>query len=412
MIPRALAILLDVRTRFVRQRGSGIAAGLAFTSMLSMVPLLVVVFGALSLFPAFDTWQERIQDFVFRNFVPAIGEQVRGYVLEFTAKAMNLQAVGIVFLIVTVLSMMSTIESTFNLIWGVRRRRPVGLRFLVYWAVLTLGPMLVGAGLVATSALVSLPQLQSRVDDAATSALLRSLPLAATAAAFVLCYKLVPYCRVRTRHAVIGGLAAASLFELAKHLFALYVTNFPSQEAVYGAFALVPVFLLWIYVSWIIVLVGAQLTHSLGVAPQPRAFDPGDWRAGDFYCAWRVLGRLLDAQRSGGSLSEEALRTAEPALEPSRLDAVLGRLEDARWVARDAHDARVLLRDLDDLMLGDLLHVVPADADADYGTAAPADERLRALLAAHAADMAQRFAIPLAELLADSPNTGSPVPAG
>jgi membrane protein len=405
VIPMAFAVLRDVAARFVAQRGTGIAASLAFTSILALVPLLVVVFGALSLFPAFDAWQAQIQDFVFRNFVPAMGEQVRDYLLKFTAKAMNLQAIGIAFLIVTVLSMMSTIESTFNLIWGVRRRRPPGLRFLVYWAVLTLGPLLVGAGLVATSAMVSLPLLRGHVDTASLSWLLRWLPLAATATAFVLCYKLVPYCHVRPRHAVIGGLSAAVLFELAKHLFALYVTHFPSQQAVYGAFATVPVFLLWVYLSWVIVLLGAQLTHSLGVAPRPHAWPAGDWRAGDLYCAWRVLWRLMCAQGRGATLGEDALRAAEPALEPARLDAVLRRLEDARWVARDARYAWLLLRDLDDVSLDDLLRVVPADPGHDYGAAAqaPEDERLRALLAGYAAQSSALLAVPLSRLCAAAP---------
>jgi membrane protein len=225
----------------------------------------------------------------------------------------------------------------------------------------------------------------------------------ATATGFVLCYKLVPYCRVRSRHALIGGLSAATLFELAKHLFALYVAHFPTQQAVYGTFATVPVFLLWVYLSWVIVLLGAQLTHSLGVAPAAPAWPTGDWRTGELYCAWRVLWRLRCAQGRGATLAGDALREAEPALQPARLEAVLRRLEERRWIARDARYAWLLLRDLDDVSLDDLLRVVPADPALDHGeiAAAPEDECLRALLAAHAAQASTLLAVPLSRLYGD-----------
>jgi len=401
---RALVVLLHVYERFEAQRGTEIAAALAFTSILALVPLLVVVFGALSLFPAFDAWQGAIQDFVFHNFVPAMGEQVQTYLVEFTAKARQLQSIGIVFLIVTVLMMMSTIEQTFNMIWGVARRRPFALRFLVYWAVLTLGPMLVGAGIIGTSAMVSMPLFQARLDAAEFSTqLLHWLPLLASCAAFVLCYKLVPFCPVRFRDAAIGGITAAVLFEAAKHLFALYVTRFPTQQAVYGAFATVPIFLLWVYLSWTIVLLGAQLTHSLAVAPGPRAIPRDDWRAGDLYCAWRILQQLFHVQRRGGTLGDEALRAAEPLLDHAQMNDVLRRLDRARWVARDARYEWLLLRDLDDVTLAELARMLPEGPPVPAAPVAlaPEDERLRALLAAQATHSTALLGQPLSSLLAE-----------
>ncbi len=406
---RALVVLVHVYERFEAQRGTEIAAALAFTSILALVPLLVVVFGALSLFPAFDAWQGAIQDFVFRNFVPAMGEQVQTYLFEFTAKARQLQSIGIAFLIVTVLMMMSTIEQTFNVIWGVERRRPFALRFLVYWAVLTLGPMLVGVGIIGTSTMVSMPLFQSRPDAVQFSTqLLHWLPLLASCAAFVLCYKLVPFCRVSFRHAAIGGITAAVLFEAAKHLFALYVTRFPTQQAVYGAFATVPIFLLWVYLSWVIVLLGAQLTHSLAVAPGPRAIPRDDWRAGDLYCAWRILQQLFHVQRRGGTLSDEALRAAEPLLDHAQMNDVLRRLDAARWVARDARYEWLLLRDLDDVTLAELARMLPDGPPVPDAPAAlaPEDERLRALLAAQATQSSALLGQPLSSLLAEPGVTG------
>jgi len=404
---RTLSVFLDVCKRFDAQRSFDIAAALAFTSILALVPLLVVMFGAMSLFPAFQAWQGDIEYFIFHNFVPAMGEQVQGYLVEFTAKARELRTIGIGFLVVTVLSMLATIETTFNVIWGVRRQRPYAVRFLVYWAILTLGPVLIGIGLVATSALVSLPLLRDTVDtELATSHLLTWLPLLATTTAFVLCYKLIPHCPVRFRHAVIGGIAAALAFEAAKHLFAIYVTQFPTQQAVYGAFATLPIFLLWVYLSWVIVLVGAQLTHSLAVAPGPRKVPRDDWRASDLYCAFRLLRQLHLAQHRGTAVGNDELRRLEPLLDHAQMEDLLHRLEDASWITQDSRFHWMLLRDLDDLTLGDLARIAPPDDSvlrAPAAALAAEDQRLQALLVEQAAQSTTVFGRRLTSLLADPP---------
>ncbi len=407
---RFLSVVVDVCRRFDAQRGFDIAAALAFTTILALVPLLVVGFGAMSLFPAFHAWQGEIEHFVFHNFVPAMGEQVQAYLVEFTAKARELRAIGIAFLIVTVLSMLATIETTFNVIWGVRRQRPYAVRFLVYWAILTLGPLLMGIGIVATSTLVSLPLLRDRLDtELATSQLLTWLPLAATTTAFVLCYKLIPHCPVRLRHALIGGVTAALAFEAAKHLFAIYVTQFPTQQAVYGAFATLPIFLLWVYLSWVIVLVGAQLTHSLAVAPGPRRVPRDDWRASDLYCAFRLLRQLHFAQHRGVAIGNYELRALEPLLDHAQMDTLLRRLEDASWIAQDNRFHWMLMRDLDDLTLGDLARLAPSD-DSVLSAPAPAltpeDQRLRALLIEQATRSAAVFGQRLSLLLAEPATPG------
>ncbi|HMM75455.1 MAG TPA: YihY family inner membrane protein [Gammaproteobacteria bacterium] len=402
---RVLSVVVDVCRRFDAQRGFDIAAALAFTTILALVPLLVVVFGAMSLFPAFHAWQGTIEHFIFHNFVPAMGEQVQAYLVEFTTKARELRAIGIAFLVVTVLSMLATIETTFNVIWGVRRHRPYAVRFLVYWAILTLGPLLIGIGIVATSALVSLPLLRATVDtELAASRFLTWLPLVATTTAFVLCYKLIPHCPVRLRHALIGGITAGLAFEAAKHLFAIYVTQFPTQQAVYGAFATLPIFLLWVYLSWVIVLVGAQLTHSLAVAPGPRRVPREDWRASDLYCAFRLLRQLHLAQHRGAAVGNDELRRLEPLLDHAQMDELLRRLEDARWIAQDNRFHWMLLRDLDDLTLGDLARITPPD-DSVLSVPAPAltpeDQRLRTLLIEQAARSATVLGQRLSQLLAD-----------
>ena len=249
--------------RYAADQCTRAAAALAYTSLLALVPLFTVVFITMAAFPAFQDWRAGVEDFIFRNFVPALGAQVREHLTAFSDKARGLQAAGISVLVVTVLAMLATIESTFNVIWGVRRRRPWMVRMLVYWAVLTLGPVLIGAGMVATSYVVSLPLLDATAIGGLRARIIGAFPLLATTLAFVLFFKLIPYRPVPLRHALAGGVVASVLFELAKRGFAVYVTQFPAQQAIYGAFATVPIFLLWIYLSWLIVLLGAEITQCL-----------------------------------------------------------------------------------------------------------------------------------------------------
>lgn len=192
------------------------------------MPLFTVLFVTLSAFPAFQEWRADIEASLFKNFVPALGDQIRDYLLQFADKAKGLQAAGIVVLFVTVLAMMSTIESTFNVIWGIRRKRPLVVRFLVYWAMLTLGPLFIGAGMVATSYVISLPLLsEASVTVGLKTRLIGAFPVIATTFAFVLFFKLIPYRPVPFRHALVGGVVASVLFELAKCGFAFLCHSLP-----------------------------------------------------------------------------------------------------------------------------------------------------------------------------------------
>lgn len=338
------------------------ASALAYTSLLALVPLFTVLFVSLSAFPAFQDWREVIESFIFRNFVPALGEQVRAYLVEFSDKARGLQAVGVAVLLLTVLAMLSTIESTFNVIWGVRRKRPVLVRFLVYWSVLTLGPVLIGTGMVATSYVMALPLIAGHgLDEGVRTQLIAVSPLVATMLAFVLFFKLIPYRPVPLRHAVVGGVVAAVLFEIAKHAFALFVTRFPSQEAVYGAFATVPIFLTWIYLSWVIVLLGAEITECLTTFRPPRPRQHAVLAADDpLYCTYRVLLRLHEAQGRGESLSDKDLLRLEADFGYAAINAALEVLDEAGWVNRDDRFEWMLARDLDRLTLLDLLRLTPS----------------------------------------------------
>jgi len=241
------------------------ASALSFSTVLALVPLLAVVFSALSLFPIFQTWSSAIQEFVYLNFVPQLGEQIRSYIEEFSANTGQLTIWGLVFLLVTALTLLATIEDAFNDIWKVKKGRSLGHRILVYWTMLTLGPILIALSLSLSSYMWSLTTFSEQdVLSTLKGSLLAYLPFILELVAFVLFYFSVPNCAVRFKHAIIGGVVAALLFELAKYGFGQYLSHVKSYQLIYGALAILPVFLIWIYLSWLVVLIGAYITAAFG----------------------------------------------------------------------------------------------------------------------------------------------------
>lgn len=245
--------------RFFADRCLRSASALSFATLLALVPLAMVVFSSLSMFPVFESWGERLQDFIYRNFVPTAGDVIRDHLEQFAGTTGRLTAVGLTALLLSALLLLSTIEEAFNDIWHVHRGRSLVQRVLAYWTVLTLGPLLMGASLSLTSYLLSL----SPFSDQADSIFLLVLPFVFEVLAFMLLYLVVPNCTTRLRDALIGGVVAALLFEFTKRGFALFVLSFSSYEVIYGALATIPIFLIWIYLSWIVILVGAEVTVTL-----------------------------------------------------------------------------------------------------------------------------------------------------
>ena len=253
-----------VLRRFGEDRCSRAAGALSFTSLLSIVPLTAVVFGMLSIFPVFQLWMGTIQDFVYGNFVPSSGEVVQKYLEQFSKQAGRLTAFGLLFVIVTAIMMMATIEQTFNDIWRVQQPRKLLQRFLTYWTILTLGPFLIGVSLSLTSQLFSLQMFSDRgVFSGLRGVAVQVLPMVFETLTFFLLYTLVPNAPVKLRHALAGAACAALLFELAKHGFAYYVTNVQTYQTIYGAVAVLPIFQVWIYLSWLVILLGAVVTAQL-----------------------------------------------------------------------------------------------------------------------------------------------------
>ncbi|HEV8107159.1 MAG TPA: YihY family inner membrane protein, partial [Burkholderiales bacterium] len=247
----AAEFVMAVTRRFFEDRAPQAAGSLTFTTLLAVVPLLAVALSLATAFPVFDEAITTLQLFLFENFLPdADGvETISEQILSFTEQAGRLTAIGLAFLVVTAVMLMLTIDDTLNRIFRVRRRRPLAHKIIVYWSVLTLWPGLIGASLSLTSYLIG-----------NASMALRLVPLAFTWAALTLLYILVPYRHVGLLHAAAGAVLAGAAFEVAKRGFALYVANFPTYTMIYGAFAALPIFLLWMYVSWLVVLAGAVFT--------------------------------------------------------------------------------------------------------------------------------------------------------
>ena len=261
----ARRVLVTTVQRFLEDGCFNHAAALTYTTLFAIVPMLTVTYSMLSSFPSFHGIGEQLQSFIFSNFVPSAGETVSQWLTSFSTQARSLTLVGMGFLLVTALMMLRTIDQAINTIFHTKGDRRAVLSFLLYWAILSLGPILIGLGFAASSYLVTL----QFVDQATSifgmkSVILRVMPIFMSAMAFTLLYLTVPNRRVKFRYALTGGVTIALLFELAKSGFAFMLTLSPTYQFIYGAFAAVPVFLLWIYLSWLLVLLGAELVHALG----------------------------------------------------------------------------------------------------------------------------------------------------
>ena len=271
----ALDFVRFVVRRWGHDRCPEIAGSLAFTTILALVPSFAVAVALLSHAPFFEDVMVQIKVFLLLNLVPDIaGRIITVHMPQFAANAGRLTTLGVAIILVTAVALMLTIDRSINTIWRTHAKRPLWLSVMAYVMLLAVGPVLIGLSVSITTYLLSLPERWTDVPAPAHSLLLQGIPTAVSTLAFFLIYRLVPHRSVPWKHALAGGFVAAVLFELAKEGFAFYVANMPTFSVVYGAFAAVPFFLLWVYMSWLIVLFGAELAASLGEWREAHAPEP------------------------------------------------------------------------------------------------------------------------------------------
>ncbi|MFA6262695.1 MAG: YihY family inner membrane protein, partial [Bacteroidia bacterium] len=288
--------LRTLRQRFREDRLGLTASSLTFTTLIALVPLVTVMLAIFTAFPMFSSFQGALEKYFLQSLVPDnIAKPVLRALTQFASKANRLGSVGLVFLGVTALALMLTIDRTLNAIWRVRKPRPIAQRVLVYWAALTLGPLVLGMSLSLTSYALSASRGLVGVMPSTVSIVLNATEFALLAAGMAGLFHYVPNTAVRWRHAWAGALFVAIAFEGAKKALAWYVDVVPTF-AVYGAFATVPILLLWVYLGWVIVLLGAVIAAyapSLQMRITIRPDTPGQ----RFELALSVLRTLADARR-------------------------------------------------------------------------------------------------------------------
>lgn len=399
-VQRVISFLSLVGRRYAEDKLMLNASALTFNTLLALVPFSAVSLALFAVFPVGDLAVEQAEDFIFRNFVPATGERVQLYVAELSAKAAALKGPGFVFLVITSILLVASIDRAFNDIWRVRRERRLINKFLVYWAVVTLGPLLIGVSVAVTSYFFSLPLLSDVTDGASWAGrLIRWTPWLASTLAFTLLYSLVPLRRVRTGHALAGGLTAALLFEIAKEGFVAYVTYFPTYEAIYGALATIPIFLLWVYVAWLVTLLGAEIAFCLSES----ALGEGSNREPLHRLAdvVKVLGALWKRGYKGGGLTLESM-ALEIGVAGHELELLLEALAKRRWVVLSDRDRWHMSRDLDSLRLADLYNEFPLSLPVRRELAALRGRDLQALvqrLSTAGSELEKIMDVPLKELL-------------
>lgn len=345
---------LFVWRRFVDDRCFETAGALSYTTLFAIVPLTAAVFGILTALPSFAGLSERFQQFLFSNFVPAAGRAVQHYLLQFAGNASKLTTIGIVVFLLSALMMMASIEERFNRIWRVAVRRSAVSRFLMYWAALTLGPLLLVVGLTVTSYLTALPLIGHVGEHWKMLRRLWSvLPFLVTLVGLFAMYMLVPNRRVPWRYGMLGALLAALLFEFAKWAFAAYVRSVPSYQQIYGQLAVIPIFLVWVYLSWVIVLLGASITASLS-AFEYRPSDCHLPAGGEFLGLMHLVKHLVRMQQHGRGMSEDALLHCERFMTDDLLQRYLEDLEQLKLVRRTEEDLWMMVRNLDAVTLSAL----------------------------------------------------------
>lgn len=405
------SLAVYVARRFVDNRLPEVASALTFTSLLALVPLMTISFAIFAAFPAFNQAEAELEAFIFGNFVPHASDAVQEYITRFRGNVGQLSAFGIVGLGVTSVLLLVTIESALNRLFLVRRQRSMIRRLLAYWALLTLGPIFFLVSVTLSSMLFTFAnQAGGQELGDAVSFLGRVVPYVLAFAGYVVMYTVMPNRHVEVGDAAIGAGVAALLFEALKALFGLYVTTFPVYQTIYGAISVLPILLIWIYLAWVVTLVGAGITAAL---PEWRAASGVELvtapRSGRLALAIEALRILRKAHRNGDDVRPHVL-VRRLRMSPTALEQLFERLETAGYVRETRRHRWILAREIADLTLYDLMLAMdiqtrqPSLAGSPVaGLESPIDEAIQMERAV--------FGVPLTRVLdGDQPTPITPSP--
>jgi len=383
---------------FMQDRVLLSAGSLAFQTLLSMIPLMAVVLSVLSVSPVFETFKRYVDDFLFQNFVPASGSMIREYFWEFIGNTATVPTVGGIFLLIIALFLISTVDHTINQIWDVRAPRKILQGFTLYWTVLTLGPIIIGSGLVASSyvwytVFTEGPLLEMR------TRILSYLPLVNSLLAFFLLYMLVPNHRVRFLHAVSGAFLATVLFELSKHWFSFYVKTFATFEHIYGALSVIPLLFFWIYLIWVVALSGAEFVYCLGAVRQDEKKEKKQFSAlHGLRDVLAVMEHIWKGQQCGQYVRYKKYTLFRKGIDAARVRSIVAILAENRLIHVTADGEFALHCDIHEVTLFDLYSIMPPEILAGSDSAASGEryEQLYELEATVASCLRESLDKPLA----------------
>ncbi len=349
--------------RFLTERCWRMAAGLSYTSLLAIVPLSAIAFSMLTAFPVFEGVRERLQSTVFTNFLPSSAEALSGYLDLFITNTTSLSAVGIVALAATAILLLGTIESDLNAIFRARKQRPLIPRLLVFWGMITLGPLLLGASFSLTTYLfIATEWMGLDLFTGPLGLMGRFIPTALIIFGLTIFFMIIPNKQISLRSAIIGGTLSGILFVLLRNVFGWYVATFPTYQNVYGTLSVVPIFLIWMYLSWSIVLLGAVITTSAVdfKRSELRLLQGNLHRNERVLAAMAVIEILFDTSKSG-AFKNEAQLLENVRFDRDLCEAELEMFMEHGFICLNTDGNLVLTRDLNHVSLHDLYSILEMD---------------------------------------------------
>ena len=332
------------------------AALLTYTTLLSIVPILTLLFVILSTIPQLAEAREQIQNLIFSNMLPSTGMQVSKYLNQFANNSSNLTIMGVGILFFTTISTLTTIETAFNQIWRVEKKETSWLNLVRYWVIITLLPIVLAVVMIVSSTVQSLSFLNQKIGGYGIdwAIWVQIVSIAIFLMGLVALYWFIPRCQVRFKHALVAGIVVGIIFEILRLTFGVIVDNFTSYKAVYGAFAILPLFLLWIYISWNIILLGVQISYCLTIFETKEIFPRHA-----LFSLMDMLNVLYREHKKGNVVSEAGLRDVLGRQEMPNWYTYVSFLQDNNLITTSEKDEYVLKRSLDDYSFWDFYQNLP-----------------------------------------------------